>query len=365
MCENYCPCSIQVPAVPIDQPCKCIFRKCIGKEFPSVQKLMLHLRNDHIGQGIDCIFETCSNKFTNSNALRNHFYQKHIKVGSCSLKGVHKLVNDPISKTISDHEDSVESEVRSDLEIPQLYDDATDDNDEEEDDEEIEDEEEDHFLMSYCDFLNRLSNFQFIPQSTIKVIAEQYLKNYTKSNEVKSASLRESLEKIPGITEAEISRVLKEYQEKDPFLDAQSQLDTEYKRNLFIKDKFSYVQPQEIILNPDQVKNKVAPKACIHYVSVIETFKNLVEDPSFNEMMEHNNPHNSSDTFKDVKDGELYKKNKYFMQNPEAFTMILYSDAIELVNPLGAGRGKHKVIQVGVETLRCIIPAVNCAGSFV
>ena len=49
---------------------------------------------------------------------------------------------------------------------------------------------------------------------------------------------------------------------------------------------------------------------------------------------------------KDVKDGELYKTNPFFQQNPEAFTMMLYSDAIELVNPLGAGRGKHKVIQI-------------------
>ena len=27
-------------------------------------------------------------------------------------------------------------------------------------------------------------------------------------------------------------------------------------------------------------------------------------------------------------------------------TLLLYSDGVELVNPLGAGRGKHKVIQI-------------------
>ena len=51
-------------------------------------------------------------------------------------------------------------------------------------------------------------------------------------------------------------------------------------------------------------------------------------------------------SLRDVKDGGLYRNNSYFQQNPGAYTMMLYSDAIELVNPLGAGRGKHKVIQI-------------------
>ena len=42
----------------------------------------------------------------------------------------------------------------------------------------------------------------------------------------------------------------------------------------------------------------------------------------------------------------MYKKNPFFLRNPEALTLILYSDAVEVVNPLGAGRGKHKVVQI-------------------
>ena len=42
----------------------------------------------------------------------------------------------------------------------------------------------------------------------------------------------------------------------------------------------------------------------------------------------------------------IYKTNKYFIDNPDALCLFLYSDAVELVNPLGAGRGKHKVIQI-------------------
>ena len=49
---------------------------------------------------------------------------------------------------------------------------------------------------------------------------------------------------------------------------------------------------------------------------------------------------------RDVKDGSAFKNNQFFLENPEALTILLYSDGVEVVNPLGAGRGKHKVIQI-------------------
>ena len=343
--------------VPVDQPCKCKFKKCLGMEFPSIQKLMLHLRNNHVGQGIECIFDKCDKKFTNSNALRNHFYLKHQKLNLYSLKEVHKLFIDNIHSDCSDkgvdHLNDIDSEETlpdHDHQSSNVSDvDEYDDNcgkEVEDDAEDAAEEDPDLILMAYCDFLNRLSNFQFVPQTTIKVIAEEYMKNYNKSNEVKYAFLKESLKKIPGISESEIQRVLEDSQKNDPFLDAQRQLDTEYKRTRFITEKFSYVAPLEIVLNPHQVKNKEAVKAVVHYIPIIDTFKNLIQDPSFNDMMEKDNHDKDDGAVRDVKDGDLFKSNPYFKQNPEAFTMMLYSDAIELTNPLGAGRGKHKIIQV-------------------
>ena len=51
-------------------------------------------------------------------------------------------------------------------------------------------------------------------------------------------------------------------------------------------------------------------------------------------------------TLRDVKDGGAFKENAYFQENPDAYSILLYSDAVELTNPLGAGRLKHKVVQV-------------------
>ena len=45
---------------------------------------------------------------------------------------------------------------------------------------------DDVFMMAYCDFINRLTNFQFIPQTSVQIISEEYLTNYLKSNEGKA-----------------------------------------------------------------------------------------------------------------------------------------------------------------------------------
>ena len=46
---------------------------------------------------------------------------------------------------------------------------ANEDSDKDEDDEK-------HFMMAYCDFINRLINFKFIPISSVKDISSDFLK---------------------------------------------------------------------------------------------------------------------------------------------------------------------------------------------
>ena len=329
--------SIEAAPTPVKIPCKCLMMSCLGTQFPNINKLMLHLRKKHAGEVVECIFENCKMRFSNPNSLKSHFSQKHLKLNLCNLKVLHKLGQDIISdqvfpnnfQTISDTDNELEINVAdSEINSP-----AGEDFEEEEDhnDSQIVDDLDEFFLMAYCDFLNRLSNFHFVPQTTIKIIGDEYLKNYTKSNAAKSASLKKSLEKVPGISQSEIDRVLDEFQSQDKFLKAQTDLDTEYKRNKFIKNKFTFVAPQEIVLNPKEVKEAAAVKEVLHYVPIIESFKNLVQDPTFIDMKEKNIANDGSNIIlKDVKDGELYKNSSYFQQNPGAYTMMIYSDAIEL-----------------------------------
>ena len=106
------------------------------------------------------------------------------------------------------------------------------------------------------------------------------------------------------------------------------------------------MKPKEIILNPDEVKQGFG-KECLHYVPICESFKALVEDKSFNEVMDGlRNENGSKSTLDDVKDGAAIKTNHFFKENPGAFSLLVYSDALEVANPLGAGRLKHKIVQV-------------------
>ena len=48
----------------------------------------------------------------------------------------------------------------------------------------------------------------------------------------------------------------------------------------------------------------------------------------------------------DVRDGTAFQANAFFASNPGAISILLYSDAVEVVNPIGPGRCKHKIVQV-------------------
>ena len=90
-------------------------------------------------------------------------------------------------------------------------------------------------------------------------------KENLEGNEVKSTNLRGSLEKSDGMSKEEIDRIDKDVEKHDDFLDAQHTLDSEYKRKQFLKDNVVYVPPEEIVLNPKEVKDKKA-KDGVHYV---------------------------------------------------------------------------------------------------
>ena len=352
--------------VTVSQPCKCIMRKCAGVEFSDVTQLIIHLRRDHKRDVIQCIFENCSKSFNNANSLGHHFNRQHKKLNLCRLKNKFKVASsncvsyqaelaaEDWGVTYGGDGNGLEdacgdkdlNEIVNVSETDSVSEDV--DNSNSLVDENLTENDEACFLMAQCDFLNQLTNVYFVPQSTVNVIAEEYLKTYEKSKTSRFSKLKQCLKECPSISDSDTQKVLKNQEENDPFLEAQEQLVTEYKRVKYLKENFVYIEPIEIILNRQDHNEKGEPKAVIHYVPIVESLKAIVQDPTFISMTEKEiqRSQNFKNSVKDIKDGELYRFNQYFQENPEAYTMILYSDAIELVNPLGAGKGKHKVIQI-------------------
>ena len=138
---------------------------------------------------------------------------------------------------------------------------------------------------SYADFCNRIFHLKYAPHQTMQEISSEFLSQSLTSTKFKEKKLRESLRKLPNVTEKQIEDIVAESVIDDPMLKAQKQLDTNYKQSKYIRQNFKYVEPQEIILNKDEV-NLGKSKKCFHYISVIDSLKHLLGDDTFIEVLE-------------------------------------------------------------------------------
>ena len=342
----------------IQTSCKCNMVSCGGKVFKSSWDLSLHFTKDHKKEPRECIFSNCSTRFTHKSIPRNHFRLKHFNIGKTKLKDVH-LISE-FANLLPQHEhldqdiDTQSLDTLSELHVDTYdYDDveeteSEDDNETDPENEEEQNNDEKHFVMAYADFLNRMINYKFVPISTVHEIAAEFFQQASQSAQSRESQLRESLKKVPNISEQLLEEIVRDSLQ-DPLLKAQEQLSSEHKRSKFMEDNFKLIKPREIVLNSEEVKHG-AKKEVIHYVPILASFKTLIEDTSFICAMENarnNERRNSKENLiEDVKDGSAYRNNEYFVNNPEAFSLMMYSDGVELTNPLSSGKGKHKIVQV-------------------
>ena len=199
------------------------------------------------------------------------------------------------------------------------------------------------FKMQFGDFLNRMSNFSFIPATKVDEITGNFLENSIRSKEIRKESLVKVLEDIPSLSDTEKERILQVSVEDDPYLKAQKDLSTDYKRETFIQENFHYIPPTQCILNKDEVALGADPDY-VQYISIKESFKKLIQDKTFLKVCENENREKAHDgVVRDLHDGLAYKLNSFYK---DAYSALLYSDAVEISNPLGWARGRHKIIQV-------------------
>ena len=327
--------------------CKCSMLSCGEQIFKSVKDLASHFNKVHKNEPRICIFKNCEKKFGAKSESRFHFQRGHFKPGLLTLKDVHLL--DSISSILPSFTNCDEI-IGPDLSI--IYSDensesSSDDLGDTANEEEVEDEDEEkHFMMAYSDFINRLINFKFIPISSVQEISSEFLKHSHQSSQSREATFRKSLSKVPNISDKLMEDIVQENM-KDPFVRAQMELSSEFRRKAFFEENFKLVKPREIVLNPEEVKQG-ARKDVGHYVPLLEAFKNLVEDGSFISALVNarNEVRKGDGQIEDVTDGSAYKSSKYFQDNPDAHALMIYSDGVELTNPLASGRGKHKIVQL-------------------
>lgn len=141
-----------------------------------------------------------------------------------------------------------------------------------------------------------------------------------------------------GITSEQINLILKEAFQSDFILKNKDELDTDFKRKKVYKSKFDYVQPIEVIIDKQK-------ETSFAYVHIIQTLKSFFMDKSV-QRFGHQKVPRRDDILEDFTDGNVFKNNKFFQENPDALRIILYQDAFEIVNPIGAARKKHKLLAI-------------------
>ena len=174
---------------------------------------------------------------------------------------------------------------------------------------EDEDESSEYYLEYHSDYLNRLCHFKHIPQTTIQEISDENIMNSKKSLERHIKSLRKALDNA-GVMQPSKDEIVNTVFNDDPFLKAQIQLNSEFKRTKYIQQSEYFVCPQEILLNKTAVERGLK-KDVYHYISIVESIKTLVQDSSFNKMIAKRKMVNDG-KIRDLKDGAAFKENEYF-----------------------------------------------------
>jgi hypothetical protein len=127
--------------------------------------------------------------------------------------------------------------------------------------------------------------------------------------------------------------------EDNPFISLQEDFSSVYKRKKFVRGSGFYIPPREVKLPADDT----GIVRTFQYIPIIDLVKAIVSDPGFCKQTEYSR---ESETLYDIKDGEFWKNSPYFQNNPTALGLIFYSDELEVCNPLGAAKGKQKVLNL-------------------
>lgn len=139
--------------------------------------------------------------------------------------------------------------------------------------------------------------------------------------------------------------LLSNINKQSPFIKYQ----TDFNRWCEFKKHYNYIKPHSIKLGSrvDRSNNGIRAKLnhvneTYQYVSIIATLKSIMDNKSTRLLFDSEK--SSDDGFiRTFKDGVRYKHSEYFTQYPNSLRIIFYYDDIEVVNPLGAKTGIHKV----------------------
>ena len=315
---------------------RCLSSSCQHQVVQNIKELKKHV-GIHFErlESVSCFFAGCDYESTVLKTFQKHISHKHKLQDLDALKpnivGEGEVVAE-ITTEVADA--SFNSEIDSTHE--NVY---SEDLDEEEESEHLselsEDEHLDVFLKAVAIKFNDWMNVKNIPYSTCNMIIQEVFNSYSDGKAASHVKIKKCLED-EGWGDERIEELLQKISKDDPFKVARDALESEKSRLNFIKDKFEHIEPETIYLDKKQGES-------YQYVSLLKSMKVLLEDETFLKQKQTDPYFAEEGIYQDVRDGEFYKSNPFFSSNPEAVPILLFQDELELANPLGSGKTKHKI----------------------
>jgi hypothetical protein len=196
-------------------------------------------------------------------------------------------------------------------------------------------------------------NINNIAYSTANLIIKELFSAYDQGVEFTRKKIEKALTE-EGVDREMIDKILLEVAQEDPFQKARNELENQRKRIRFIKQSFPHVEAETVVLGSGE--NSL--KDNYQYVDIKASLKVLLEDEKYRKQRSDDNYAFDVNVIKDVRDGDCFQTNEFFQQNPEAVPILVFVDELEVCNPLGAGKVKHKLNCTYYSTLE-IQPALR------
>ncbi|XP_070406925.1 uncharacterized protein [Nothobranchius furzeri] len=321
-------------ALPTNAPLKCLVEVCAFK-CSTLASLIGHLKK-HISGGLEtrCPFRDCDCTFTNVSSFASHICRKHRSVEDSVLNDVvldRSIATEPLPGTSQSYSEPAEE--HNEPQMPLVVD-------------------ENLFFQNLTLFYLKMQSKLLLPATTIQTIIDGFQSAHELGLSNSLNILNEKLKEL-GIPQATISSIIEEMNREDLLsLYNRERLNTDAKRKAAFKESFNYVHPVPLLLGNDD-----DDKECFaQYIPMHETLVTLFKNESLREQYTMTRSQPSADAvYQDVKDGEGFQRNPVLKADPSSLGLILYQDAFEVVNPLGSGKKKHKVLAVYL-TLTDILP---------
>lgn len=227
--------------------------------------------------------------------------------------------------------------------------------------------ENDFILQNLAQFCMRLEYHHLISEKVIQFIVEEMSHVYSHGLASLNKEFRRQME-LQGIPSEKIELIVSNVFKSDPLTKSlKNDLGSSYKRKEFYKKTFPFVEPEKIdyvFTKVTKTGEEVRTETFFYYISIKETLQACFLDKSLNLKLERVVAR-SDEIIEDYSDGKVFINNKFFQDNPICVRIAIYQDGVEIVNPLGSAKAKHKVLAIYLSILnlpdyvRCHINSIK------